>query len=454
MKTVIVRTLMAAVLAVGGSSVLPGQVPEWYSTHKNPRYPAELYILGVCAGNGARAIEAATKAAQMDVVSQIRVQIQAQVRNVSESFQFDKDEQIVSDFRSNIRTAVSDEIAGMETVETVTDNASGTAYAFVVLDRDKYCESIRNEMDAGWKQATDLRTASTSYARKGRLNDAVQNLLESRKVIAPLLTKQALYNSVSNSPYKPAASFGPTTISSDIRSLLSNVTLEKIGGDKQRGKIGRKFADPFVVRVSFNVDSSAVPVVGATVVFETSDGITVGDATTDERGLASLSTTVRAMKGNGIRARLSLQNAGREFEQNLLSSAVNFTWKAESPDVSFMLTIDASSTKASANLRNAFTSAITQVGYKVVKSSRFVLQIEAETGQSTKVEGMSGTMYSVDASVSATLVDKESNTTLGSAKFSGKGLARSESEALQKAVANVKIGQNDISDLLEKALQD
>ena len=429
---------------------LEAQIPDWYSTHKSLKYPSDLYIIGVGAGAGAKAADAAKKAAQMDLVSQIRVQVQGEVKNVTESFQFNKDEQLFSDYRSNIRTAVSDEISGMEVVETVPDDATGSTYALVVLDRDKYCETLRGEMDAQWKQADQLRVGSGDLAKKGKLNEAVQDLLDARKLIVPLLTKQTLYNVVAHSPYKPPVDFGPSTLSSDIRNILASVKVEKKGGDKQRGKIGESFSEPFVVQVTISQGNTTATVAGCTVIFEMPDKSKVDEGTTDEKGIASLATTIRAMKGSGIRARLSVGVLSREFEQNLLSSAVTFTWKAEQSDFSFALKITAKSAKITDNLKNGFTAAITEVGYKVAGSSKYVLDISVEASEAGKVEGLAGTMYSVGADVVVNLHEKESENVLGSVKFSGKGLARSESEAIDKAVANVKIDQNEMAGLLEK----
>jgi hypothetical protein len=452
-KTLCCRSLIALILAFGTLPVLVAQVPDWYATHKNIRYPSDVYIIGVGAGTGTNATESAIKAAQTDVVSQIRVQIQAEVKNVSESFQFNKDEQLFSDFRSNVRTAVSDEITGLEIAETVTDNSSGTVYTLAVLEREKYCETLRNEMDSGWKQANDLQTGAFEFAKQGKLNDAILNLMETRKVISPLLPKQALYNAVSGTPYKSDISFGPASITTDIRKILSGVKMSKKGGDNQKGKIGESFPEPFVVQVTIQQDGKSVPVVGSTIVFETSDNVKIGDATTDDQGTASLSATIRTMTGNGIRARLSVAHLDRDFDQNLLSSAVNFTWKAEGSNVSFTLKVTANSSKVSADLKRMFTTAITQIGYKVVSSSKYVIAITVEPGTSSTVEGMAGALYSQSADVIANLLDKTNDTALGSVKFSGKGLARTEDEAIEKAVGNVKISMTDLSDLLQKATE-
>ncbi len=453
MKNLFHRALAAVLVLAGAIAGVRAQVPDWYASHKSVKFPSDLYLIGVGSATGDNAIEKAKKAAQTDLVSQIRVQIQAQVKNVSESYQFNKNEQLYSDFSSNVRTAVSDEIMGMEIAETATDPSTGTSYALVVLDREKYCGNLRNEMDSGWKQAADLRAASLEAMKKGRVNDALQSLMDARSTIPPLLTKQALYNVVSNTPYKPTADFGPSALTTDIRDLLSGIKLTKKSGDGQRGKIGETFPAPFVVLATLGGEGKSVPVVGGTIIFETSDNTKVGEATTDDQGLATFSTTIRAMKGKGIRARLSFKKLDREFEQNLLASAVFFTWKTETSDVAFALKINAASTKSSSSLKNAFSSAITKTGYKVVGSSKHLLEVSAEAGEPNAVEGLAGTMYSLTVTVTATLVEKESGNTLGSVSFNGKGLARSEKEAVDKAVSSVKINENDLADLLQKALQ-
>ena len=59
----------------------------------------------------------------------------------------------------------------------------------------------------------------------------------------------------------------PSALTSGIRDALSGVRIEKISGDKQKGKIGENFPEPFIVQVTANEGENAVPVVGAAIVF-------------------------------------------------------------------------------------------------------------------------------------------------------------------------------------------
>jgi hypothetical protein len=102
-----------------------------------------------------------------DIASQLRVQVQSEMKSVTQNFAVNDDEQIYSDFKRQSRTMVNDEIIGADVVETVTDAQSMTTYALVVLNRDKYSGTLRSELESGWKQASDLRTAGKEFASKG-----------------------------------------------------------------------------------------------------------------------------------------------------------------------------------------------------------------------------------------------------------------------------------------------
>ena len=112
------------------------QIPTWFSTHNHPKYPPSEYIVGVGTGGGATGVESAKKSALADIVAQLRVQVQSEVRSVTQNFSVNDDEQIYSDFKRQSRTVVSDEITGADVIETVVDELSSTTYALVVLNRD------------------------------------------------------------------------------------------------------------------------------------------------------------------------------------------------------------------------------------------------------------------------------------------------------------------------------
>ncbi len=437
MKKIILAVCFAA-------SMSYAQIPTWFSTHSHPKYPVTEYIIGVGTGGGETGAESAKKAALADIAAQLRVQVQSEMRTVTESFSVNDDEQIYSDFKRQSRTAVNDEITGADVIETVVDAQSSTTYALVVLNREKYSGALRSELESGWTQARDLRAAAAAFASQGKLTEALQSIDQIKAVLAPLFTKQVLHNAAAKSPFVFPAAFNPAALQADIRTMLSNVRLTKKSGDGQQGTIGEKFPSPLAVAVTVG----GVPCAGVPVVFVLDDKTVLGEAVTDANGTANISTIVR--NGKGIKAKLALKGLGREFEQNLNASSVVFTWTTRASDKAFSLTVTAKNKKAADAVQSKLTSAVSQIGYKVVTMSNYALTAEISAGVPNTIQGMAGTLYNLTMEVTVSLKENKSNSILGAVKFSAKGVGKSEDEALEKAAGALKISENDLADLLQK----
>lgn len=420
------------------------QIPQWYTTHTHPSYPASEFIIGVGSASGATGAEAAKKSALADIATQLRVQVQSEVKSVTENFSVNDDEQVYSDFKRQSRTIVSDEITGADVIETVVDASSATTYALVVLNREKYSSGLRLELESGWKQAADLRTSAADFIAKGKVLEAVQSINQIKSVIAPLFAKQVLHNAAARSPFTFPSAFNPAALQTDLRTYVSQLTMEKRGGDNQQGKIGEKFSKPFVVSVS----AKGVPCSGLTVSFLLDGKTVVGDAVTDEKGLASYSSIVR--NGNSIKAQLSIPGLGREFEQNLNASSVNFTWNAQASDKAFSLFVNAKNKKVADAILSKITAAVSNIGYKVVTMSNNAISVDVASGVPNTIEGMAGTIYNLTLEATVNLKDNKTNAISGSMKMSSKGVGKSEDEAMLKAATGLKIDQKEFSELLMK----
>jgi hypothetical protein len=419
-----------------------GQAPQWYNSHSHKGYPSSEYIIGVGAAGGASGAEAAKKSALADIVSQLRVQVQSEMRSVTQSFAVNDDEQIYSDFKRQSRTMVNDEITGAEVVETVPDG--GTTYALVVLNRDTYSAGLRSELESGWRQASDLRSAAAGYFAKGKLTEAVQSVNQIKQVIAPLFAKQVLHNAASRSPFAFPSVFNPAALQNDIREFLAQVKMEKKAGDNQQGKIGETLTQPLTVALSAN----GVPLSGVSIAFLLDGKSPIGEAMTNDMGIASFSTIVR--NGSGVTAILSVPGIGREFEQNLRSTAAVFQWTARASDKAFAVTVNAKGKKTAEVVQSKLTSAVSQIGYKIVTMSPYLLSVEVTSGVPGTIEGMAGTLYNISLEAMVTMKDTRSNAVVGTASFSAKGVGKNENEAMEKAAAGLKIDQAVLSELLQK----
>ncbi|MBW7887630.1 MAG: LPP20 family lipoprotein [Bacteroidetes bacterium] len=433
-----------------GATASFAQTPSWYTTQNHPSFPKSTYLIGVGSGSGVTGLDAAKKTALADLVSQLRVQIQSEMNSVTKSYKMNDDEDLYSDFKKQTRTVVSDELTGAEIAETYVDPSSAIAYAMAVLNKITYSQSIAAELESGWKQAADLREQAKEYFGKGRLVEAIQSIHQIRQVIAPLFAKQVLHNAVAGKPFASQYIFNPNALQSDIRSFLSNVVIEKKMGDNQKGKIGEPFGMPLMVSVFVKQGESKVPCNGVPVEFVYGEKTILGTGVTDEQGNAALLTTIKPVVNGGIQARISLPDLGREFQKNIAASAVTFKYTAAASDKKFSLQVQSSSKKISDNLSKKITQAVTKAGYTISPSSDLVLKVETQSGSPIKVEGMAGTLYSCQLDVIVTLSEKKSAMIKSSAKFSAKGVGKTEAEGLEKAAESLTIDDRIFSELLEK----
>ena len=149
--------------------------------------------------------------------------------------------------------------------------------------------------------------------------------------------------------------------------------------------------------------------------------------------------------------KLSFQSLGREFASNLNSTSKTFSCEVLNADVAFGLKIESRSPSISEALRSTVEDAVTNVGYHIVDMSRFVLKAELQNGPPSTIEGMGGTLFSVSSDVTILLIDKESLKTLGSLQIKSKGVAKTRDEALEKSARGIKIDEQELMSLLEKA---
>jgi LPP20 lipoprotein len=447
------RLIFAIVLGVQlfTDAVVVAQIPQWALTHKHHNYPTGEYILGVGYGTGEKPGETAKRLAQSDIAAQVRVKVQTEIKNVQQTYELNQNQETYADFKIKSTSIVDEELTGAEIVETSMDSSTNTMYALAALNKAKFAGAIAAELLTGWNQAGELHAEAQDFLKQGKLNETVQNLLEARTITTNLLPKQALYDAVAAAPHLGQPSLGPSALTSSIRDALSKVRIEKKSGDNQKGKIGEKFPEPFVVQVSIADNEKLLHAVGVAVAFVNVSGEPLGEAIADANGVAAFSAQVRASIGSQVRARLSLPSTGREFASNLNSSSVLFTCAVLDANVAFAVKIEVTVAGANEVLRSVVSSAVTQVGYHIVDMSRFVLNVQFQSAPPTLIDGMGGTLFSVSSDMTIVLADKVSSRLLGSVSAKSKAVAKTREDALVKSARDLKINEQDLVSLLERA---
>lgn len=443
------RTLAAASALLLSTALAWAQPPSWYTTHSHASYQPSRYLIGVGSADGSNAVEKAKKNAQVDLVSQIKVQVKGEMKNVTESFQLNKNESIYSDFTSQSRTIVNEEIPGIAIVETMVDPSTQTAYALASLDRGQYARSIEEEMNAAWNQASELRNSADTFLGKGKLSEALQSCAEARRLIVAVLPKKALHDAVAGKAYAAPNALTPVSLTTDMRTILAGVKLEKTEGDRQAGKIGSRFAKPLRIRALYG----NVPLTGQPVLFESTDGVRLSETATDDKGEAAYAGCIRALADNIVRVKPALGALAREFDRSAVSSSAVFAYTPQPSDIGIEIAVTGARGDASGNVKAALASALGTIGYRIVPSSRYRIETALRPAPASKIEGMSGTLYTMKLEAVSTLVDKQSKAELGSLSSVATGGGKTESEAIAKASIAIRPDRMKLAELIEKIQQ-
>jgi hypothetical protein len=427
------------------------QVPQWAVSHKNAAYPAAEYILGVGKAMGEKAGETAKRLAQLDIALQVRMKVKLEIKSIQQTYELNPNQESYADFKIRSTSVVDEELTEPVIVETEVDTLTNTAYALAALQKGKCSATIAAELTEGWKHAKDLQRTAQDLLRQGKIAEAIQTLIVARACVMELLPKLALHNVLAGAPFPDEPSLGPSAFASSVRDVLSEIRIEKRGGDKQKGKTGEDFPEPFIVQVTANGGENSVPVVGAAIEFLNSSGEKCGEAITDAKGIASCSMKARGNIGPRLRAGLSLPRLGKEFSSALNSSSAVFNCVLLDADAAFSIKIDVRSSKVSDALRSAVVDAVKHAGYHVVDMSRFMLRVGFQSAAPTTVEGAEGALYNVSSDITLVLIDKDSNRTLGSIVGKSQGIAKTEDGALEQSARGAKFDGPDLTALLEKA---
>ena len=425
------------------------QTPQWAVLHKDPNYPSDKYILGVGEGTGEKADETAKRLAQSDIATQVRMKVQMEIKNIQQTYGLNPNQELYADFKIKSTSVVDEELTDAAIVETAVDTSTKTTYALAALNKEEFSTAIG--LTSGWDHAKELQHGAENFLRRGKLTEAIQNLVEARAGVMDLLPKQALHDALARVPFSSEPSLGPVALTSSVRGVLSSIHIEKLGGDKQKGRIGEKFPAPFIVRVIAVEENDSVPVVGAAIVFLNLSGEQFGEALTDAKGTASCSLKVRGNIGRQLRARLSLPLLGKEFFPDVNFSSRVFNCVVLEADVAFSVKIDVRSSKVNDALRSIVVNAVTHSGYHTVDMSRFMLKVGFQSTPPTTVEGADGTLYNVSSDLTVVLIDKDSNRTLGSIIGKSQGIAKTQDGALEQSARGVKLDGSELLSLLEKA---
>jgi hypothetical protein len=427
--------------------------PNWYKTQTHPKYPKEFYILGVGAAVGENERETAKQNAIADVASQIKVRVQSEITSLEKEKIINQESDYYSEFQQKSKTIVDELLTGCEIVEMSYDRKLKAWYALAVLDKQKYLASLEDELDNAWSQIGELYEDAQSFISSGKILLAVQNLKNAQQKIYEIYPKQTLYNALSKIPYKPNVELTSLAIESKIRDLISKIKIEKVSGDNQVATVGQEFPEPLVVRVVYSGDFT-VPIPNALVIFAYKSGEVIERTTTDEDGIASVRAIAMGKRTrNAIVASFSIPGLPSEYSRVLAGIKTEFVYKtgAEAIPTVTVSIKGAKENKLIFDVMKKLTQAIERNGYKIEDEARFVVGGDVSSRIISKVQGVGGMLYTVEAELNIFLKDLETGQIVGSMNVKSRAVGKTEKEAYEKALRGMKFSNKDLVEMLSNA---
>lgn len=289
-------------------------LPQWVHTGGIKQYPSDFFITGVGSALVERDDTAASQAqADSKAIAQVAKQIRVTINQLSSTFEREasssSQKKVFNQRDVWERTAarVEIEIEGARIEDRYFDKVNGRVYSMAVFDRLVEGQKIADEVATLKSSALALmheaekskKSIHTVHRSVSAYSLAINKILQAvRKnqylgLIAPRMVHRDLPQIM-------------TSLQSDVTSLISGFSIQKLSGDKQQGVIGGNLAQPFKIKFYYN--SQPVPSIPISFTMLSGGGNLDRHTRTDSNGLASTFVSNLRPTGNKINKIIALLN--------------------------------------------------------------------------------------------------------------------------------------------------
>ncbi|MCS7013050.1 MAG: LPP20 family lipoprotein [Chloroherpetonaceae bacterium] len=450
MKTHIWITLLC--FAAGTAFAQPQ--PAWVTTGKHPKYPQDLYWIGVGQGMGARALDEAKSKAKAEIAKQFKVTVSSKTKLVQTEKIVGNSALMTSDLEDRIETQVDKmTLTGLEIAETFESKVTGKAFALAVLNREEFTNTLKTELEAEIAKIREKIASGASLSEKGDIGSAVNAYMEALALAEDVGPKVVFFNIVAKG-YALPEDVRPEFIESQVRDELSMISLKKVSGDNQRGKIGENLPMPFVVQAL----SKGQPIRGVPITFKAGDEI-VETVITGEDGMAKLEYVVQAVgiKGNKgkVTATIDLSRLSASLRSELRNiTTLPFDFTVEGIG-SFACDVEMADNDITdgqnAMLAKMMVQALEKNGVTVKRNAPIVARGSFTAREAGTVQSLNGQMVLQDITFEVFFINRNTQSVLSSVSVNVKGLGRDSEDALQKGLNSLRLPPAKLSEAIGKA---
>jgi hypothetical protein len=264
------------------------RVPLWLEAGRHEDYPPERYITGIGVGQDPLSAEVS---ARRELVSEIQSRLASILRALNRP---GAEGVLVANVRAvgSVPASFAEEqLPAIQPVATWHDAVTETCYALAVLDRTVasvvYPQRIGRALEQHASLSASGRNQQDAENYAASLRDSLDALRAARAALELQLQALAL------APEADAGKLGETVsepiverATADVKSLLSQMTLEKTDGDDQWTAPGVPPPRPLQVRLTAGREGRPVPGLPVRLVPEPEGEALAAAAVTDEGGVA------------------------------------------------------------------------------------------------------------------------------------------------------------------------
>jgi len=261
--------------------------PGWVTTHRDVRYPDQLFLTGV--GEASSGFPEAEAQARIDLAKRIEVQIEGQDRFVAL-------EATDSGYRYSVKSEVSEgvnvKLSGLTIEDRWTDQSGRRFFALAVLQREKAVSTVRNDLDALMQDAGVVQAKAKDLEMQEEPVRALVSYTQLQGLLSEIQTLRRRYLVLRGDlpdprPLPPV----PSAVETDqhIEDLLSSIRLVLVSGDGQRAVMGRPLDRPLVVKTTSRLGGRETPMRDLAILYAFERGLGQVDrmARTDLTGQAA-----------------------------------------------------------------------------------------------------------------------------------------------------------------------
>lgn len=423
------------------------QTPQWYLSGQVPGYGTQEYLIGTGQGP---TLEDAIAEAQSVIGGQLKVSVDSTVESFRKESNIDGQMNFFETFSESSTITVNETIKGSQIAKQ--EQVAGTYYVFAALHIQRYIAQLLIELGDIQRQVTSQLSQARSAVQRALVFEAMDRYSSAYDLLVDYYTKRAYVEALAPNQV-PRGITSASEVVSEIRAMLSAITLSVVSGDAQEATLGSDLPEPVVFQVAYRAaGGQQIPVASIPVTLRGADRSSLGRYTTDSNGRVSVSVQAvpSARTGGSVSATMDMYAIMGPFAGYVGRPEAQVTYTITKPvqqhTVSLQL-IDAAG-KRMPSLERSVARELEGLGVAVQAQSDWSIVGICYVVSEQHMSSFQGTQYLASVELELELFDPQSSRR-SSVVFPSSGMSLQHADdAIVNACASVRVDAKRLASLL------